>query len=103
MRSLLIAILLLICASCATTKYVDRPVPVETVRTEYVNQLYRDSVFVHDSIERYISGDTVYQFKYKYFYKYLNRTDTVVKIDSVEVPVEVKVTEIKEVNKIRWY
>lgn len=103
MRNLLIAILLFICASCTTTKYVDRPVPVETVRTEYVNQLYRDSVFVHDSIDRYISGDTVYQYKYKYIYKYLNRTDTIVKTDSIEVPVEIKTTEIKEVNKIRWY
>ena len=103
MRSLLIGILLFICASCTTTRYIDRPVPVETVRTEYVNQLYRDSVFVHDSIDRYISGDTVYQYKYKYIYKYLNRTDTIVKTDSIEVPVEVKTVEIKEVNKIRWY
>lgn len=103
MRSLLITILVLFCVSCTTTKYVDRPVPVETVRTEYINQLYRDSVFVHDSIDRYISGDTVYQYKYKYIYKYLNRTDTIVQTDSIEVPVEVKTTEIKEVNKLRWY
>ena len=103
MRSLLIAILIFFCVSCTTTKYVDRPVTVETVRTEYINQLYRDSVFVHDSIDRYISGDTVYQYKYKYIYKYLNRTDTVVKTDSIEVPVEVKTVEIKEVNKLRWY
>ena len=103
MRSLLIAILIFICASCTTTKYIDRPVPVETIRTEYVNQLYRDSVFVHDSIDRYVQGDTVYQYKYKYIYKYLNRTDTVVKTDSIEVPVEVKTVEVKEVNKIRWY
>ena len=103
MRSLLIAILIFICASCTTTKYVDRPVPVETVRTEYVNQLYRDSVFIHDSIDRYVQGDTVYQYKYKYIYKYLNRTDTVVKTDSIEVPVEIKTTEVKEVNKIKGY
>lgn len=103
MRNTLIVLLILICASCTTTKYIDRPVPVETVRTEYVNQLYRDSMFVHDSIDRYIKGDTVYQYKYKYIYKYLNRTDTIVKTDSIEVPVEVKVTEIKEVNKLRWY
>lgn len=103
MRSLLIAILIFFCVSCTTTKYVDRPVPVETVRTEYINQLYRDSVFVHDSIDRYISGDTVYQYKYKYIYKYLNRADTVVQIDSIETPVEVKTVEIKEVNKLRWY
>lgn len=103
MRSLLIAILIFFCVSCTTTKYVDKPITVETVRTEYINQLYRDSVFVHDSIDRYISGDTVYQYKYKYIYKYLNRTDTVVQTDSIEVPVEVKTTEIKEVNKLRWY
>lgn len=103
MRSLLIAILVFICASCTTTKYVDKPVPVETVRTEYINQLYRDSIFIHDSIDRYIKGDTVYQLKYKYIYKYLNRTDTIVKTDSIEVPVEVKTVEVKEVNKIKGY
>lgn len=103
MRGLLIAILIFICASCTTTKYIDKPIPIETVRTEYINQLYRDSVFVHDSIDRYVKGDTVYQYKYKYISKYLNKTDTVIKTDSIQVPVEVKITEIKEVNKIRWY
>lgn len=103
MRSLLIAILIFIVVSCTTTKYVDRPVLVETVRTEYVNQLYRDSIFVHDSIDRFISGDTVHQYKYKYIYKYFNRTDTVVKTDSIEIPVEIKTTEVKEVNRIKGY
>lgn len=103
MRNLLIAILIFIVVSCTTTKYVDRPVLVETVRTEYVNQLYKDSIFVHDSIDRFISGDTVYQYKYKYIYKYFNRTDTVVKTDSIEVPVEIKTTEVKEVNRIKGY
>ena len=103
MRSLLIAILIFIFASCTTTKYIDKPVPVETVRTEYINQLYRDSIFIHDSIDRYIKGDTVYQLKYKYIYKYLNKTDTIIKTDSIEIPVKIKTTEIKEVNKIKWY
>lgn len=103
MRGLLAIILLFICVACSTTKYVDRPVPIETVRTEYVNQLYRDSTYIHDSIDRYISGDTVYLYKYKYMYKYLNRTDTLVQTDTIEVPVKVVTTEIKEVNKIKWY
>lgn len=102
MKYLIIIIILFLC-SCTTTKYIDRPVPVETVRTEYINKLYKDSIFVHDSIDRYISGDTVYQYKYKYMYKYLNRTDTILKTDSIEVPVEVKTTEVREVNKIKWY
>lgn len=103
MRSLLIAILIFICASCTTTKYVDRPVPVETVRTEYVNQLYRDTVIERDSVDRFIKGDTLIVYKYKYRYKYLNKTDTVIRTDSIEIPVEIKTVEIKEVNKIKWY
>ena len=106
--------LLIVLASCKT-KYVDRitevevPVMIETVKTEYINQLYRDSIFVHDSIDRYVSGDTVYLYKEKYIYNYKNRTDTVVRIDSIQVPVEVVKTvntntvEIKEVNRIKWY
>lgn len=103
MRNLLVAILIFICVSCTTTRYVDRPVIVESVRTEYINKIYKDSIFVHDSIDRYISGDTVYLHKYKYIYKYLNRTDTVINTDTVEVPVEIKTTEVKEVNKVKWY
>lgn len=99
MRGLLIALLAFICVSCSTTKYVDRPIPVETIKTEYINQLYRDSVFVHDSTDRYVKGDTVYQYRYKYIYKYLNRTDTILKTDSIEVPVEI----INEVNNLKWY
>lgn len=100
MRNLLLAILIFICVSCTTTKYIDRPVPIETVKTEYVNQLYIDSVFVHDSIDRYISGDTVYLYKYKYIYKYKNRTDTILQTDTIQIPIEIKTTEIKEVNEL---
>lgn len=103
MRSLLIVILVFILAACTSTKYVEVPVPVETVRTEYINQLYKDSVFIHDSIDRYISGDTVYQYKYKYIYKYKNRVDTLVQNDTIQVPVTIRTTETVEVNKIKWY
>lgn len=86
MRVLLIVIMLFICIGCRTiTKevMVEVPVEVEKVKVEYINKLYKDSVFIHDSIDRFVSGDTVYQYKYKYIYKYLNRTDTVHKIDSI--------------------
>lgn len=107
MRVLILVMLLFICVACKTpTKYIEVPVQVETVRTEYINKLYKDSIFVHDSIDRYISGDTVYQLKYKYIYKYMNRTDTVHKTDSIQIPVEIKTTEVKvqEVEKpLKWY
>lgn len=99
--AIIIASIILIISSCTTTKYIDREVPIETVRTEYINQIYKDSVYVHDSIDRYIHGDTVYQYKYKYIYKYLTKNDTIVKTDSIEVPV--KVTEFKEVNRLKFY
>lgn len=111
MRGLLIIMLLFLCMACkTTTKYVEieKPVEIETVRTEYINKLYKDSIFVHDSIDRYISGDTVYQLKYQYIYKYMNRTDTVYKTDSIQVPVEIKSTQIETVTKevekpLHWY
>lgn len=103
MRALLISMLLFLCIACTSTKYVEVPVPVETVRTEYINQLYKDSVFIHDSIDRYISGDTVYQYKYKYIYKYKNRVDTLIQNDTIQVPVTIRTTETVEVNKIKWY
>lgn len=66
---------------------------VEKVRTEYV---YRDRVQVdttirRDSIfiEKYIHGDTVRLVEYRdhliYQYKYLDRTDTLIVRDSVQV------------------
>lgn len=110
MRALLIVILLFIVTACTTTKYIEVekevPVEIEKVRTEYINQYYKDSVFIHDSIDRYIAGDTVFLTKYKYIYKYQNRTDTVCKTDSIEVPVEFKTTEVQvqEVEKpLKWY
>lgn len=98
-----ILVLLFMSISCTTTKYVEVPVEIETIKTEYVNQIYKDSVYIHDSIDRYISGDTVYQYKYKYIYQYLNKTDTIINNVETEVPVEIKTIEIKEVNKLRWY
>jgi hypothetical protein len=103
MKNLLIVIALLLCVSCTTTKYVE--VPIETVRTEYINKLeYKtDSIFIRDSIDRYVKGDTVFIEKYKTTYKYKDRvlTDTIVKNDSIQVPVYIEKT--KEVNKLKGY
>ena len=72
--------------SCRSIQYV----PVETVRTEYKTRdsIRFDSIYQHDSVFYYKNGDTVYQYKYKYQYRYLtiNKTDTVIKTDSIQVP-----------------
>lgn len=77
-------------ASCRSIQYV----PVETVHTEYKTRdsIRFDSIYNQDSIYILVKGDTVYQYRYKYLYKcqYLNRTDTVIKVDSVQVPYPVE-------------
>lgn len=98
MRQLIYIILLTlaICFVSCRTQYV----PVETVRTEYKTRdsIRIDSIYQQNSVYILVKGDTVYQYKYKYLYKYqyLNRTDTVIKTDSVQVPYPVE----KQLN--RW-
>lgn len=93
MKNLLYIILLMlvIClTSCRNIKYV----PVETVKTEYKTRdsIRFDSIYEHDSIFLFVNGDTVYKEKYRYKYRYLtiNKTDTVMLTDSVQIPYPVE-------------
>ena len=106
MKKLLGIVLLLIVlmSSCKTNKVIQEvPVPVETVRTEYITNIEYDSIFVKDSIDRFIKGDSVIIYKEhtKYIYKLL--IDTVISHDTVPTVIEVKTTTEVEVNKLRWY
>ncbi len=85
--------MLLTLATCfvsCRTQYV----PVETVRTEYKTRdsIRFDSIYQRDSIYMLVKGDTIYQYKYKYLYRYLttNRTDTILKTDSIPIPYPVE-------------
>ena len=93
MKRLVYIIILLILAVCFTscrTQYI----PVESVRTEYKTRdsIRFDSIYQRDSVYMIVKGDTVYQYRYKYLYRYLtiNRTDTVIKNDSISVPYPVE-------------
>lgn len=99
MKRLIYIIILLILAICfvsCRTQYI----PVESVRIEYKTRdsTRYDSIYQRDSIYTLIKGDTVYQYRYKYLYRYLttDRTDTILKNDSIRVPYPVE----KELN--RW-
>lgn len=76
--------------SCRNIKYV----PVETVKTEYKTRdsIRFDSIYEHDSIFLFVKGDTVYKEKYRYKYRYqtINKTDTVMLTDSVQIPYPVE-------------
>ena len=95
-RYLLIFLLLLV-TSCKSVEYIK--VPVETVRTEYVDRVLRDSIYVESNTNTITRNDTVFVDKVLYKYKYINKTDTVSRVDTVTVVQEV----IKEVetNKLK--
>lgn len=80
---------------CTTTKYV----PIENVRTEYINKVEKDTVIINNDRLVKEKGDTVYIVNTKYVYKTKNKIDTILIIDTIPIIQEVEV--IKEVNKLK--
>ena len=104
------------CVSCKPQKefvseVIEKPVIVtqehhtESVRVDIV----RDTIHQRDSIYHYIKGDTTIIERWHYYTNNNQqlRVDTLVKVDSVQVPVEVvrerEVTKIQEVNRLKWW
>lgn len=85
----ILALLCLLCG-CRAVQYV----PVETVKHDsiYLHKVTRDSIFKYDSIYVRDKGDTLYVECRKYLYRDKLRVDTVsvVRVDSVSVPVPVE-------------
>ena len=115
MRKLwLFIIITLSLTSCRTVKYIDRnvvdstkiAVPITNTKIEYRDRFLYDSIYVHDSIFTLIKGDTVYISKNKETNHLVNKTNTIVKTDTIKVPVEITKTvtktetSIKEINKL---
>lgn len=85
--------------SCVTTKF--KEVPVETIKKEYITNIKFDSIYIRDSIDRTVNGDTVTIYKeHTKFIKSLSH-DTIVETDSI--PYSVYITKEVEVNHIKWY
>ena len=76
-------------------------VPVESVRTEYKDRIFRDSLFVHDSILVRTVADTVYFEKYKTIYRDKLLRDSVFLTDTIRVPYPVEV--VREVNRLKGW
>ena len=88
LKTLFLLLFLTTIISCTTTKIIE--VPVETIKTEYIEQVKYDSIYSKDSIYIMQKGDTIYNNKVQYLYKYkylrdtINITDTIPKIITVE-------------------
>lgn len=93
--------ILAVTACKTTTKVVE--VPVEVVKKEYIHDTKVDSVYIIDSIDRWQKGDTLYIAKWHTKYKYIFKTDTVLKVDSVPKIVTVTKEIQREVNHIYWW
>ena len=97
----LISISIFLLTSCKSIQYV----PIETVRTEYVdrNLLRIDSIYMRDSIHIKQLNDTIFVDKYQYIYRNIYLADTVqiIKADSIPYPVEV--IKDKIIYKTKWY
>ena len=103
--------------SCRTVKYIDRTVvdsieievPITNTKIEYKDRFLYDSIYVHDSIFTLIKGDTVYISKNKETNRLINKADTIIKTDTIKIPVEITKTvtkteiQVKEVNKLYWW
>ena len=95
-------LLIMIISSCKTaTKVVE--IPVETIKKEYINSIKIDSVYVRDSIDRWQKGDTLYITKWHTKFQYINKVDTILKVDTIPKIVSTTIEKKVEVNHIyKW-
>lgn len=98
-KLLFIAIISIILCGCASTKYVEVPVP--QIKIEYRDRTSIDTLIQNDSIIVKEKGDTVFLEKYKYLYRTKEVKDTVNVTDTITVVKTVEVT--REVNKLHTW
>ena len=101
LSNVLFTFLFLSCISCGTTKFIEVPVEIEKVKTEYKETIKYDSIYIRDSIDRYTKGDTVFIYKEKTKFQYKYKYDTIVVKDSIQYPQYI--TNEIEVNKLKTW
>lgn len=97
LKTLFLLLFLTTIISCkTTTKIVE--VPVETIKTEYIEQVKYDSIYSKDSIYIMQKGDTIYNNKVQYLYKYKYLRDTINITDTI--PKIVTIDRVEYINKL---
>ena len=103
----IILILMSMLTSCShKVRYVTQTVEIPKIQKEYVNRV--DSIYIKDVdsvfVDRYLKSDTQYieTTKIKYRNRYAIHTDTLLKTDSIFVPVRYDNPELlSEINKLK--
>ena len=96
LKTLFLLLFLTTIISCTTTIIVE--VPIETVKTEYIEQVKYDSIYSKDSIYIMQKGDTIYNNKVQYLYKYKYLRDTVNVTDTI--PKIVTIKDVQYINQL---
>ena len=96
LKTLFLLLFLTTIISCTSTKTIE--VPIETIKTEYIEQVKYDSIYSKDSIYIMQKGDTIYNNKVQYLYKYKYLRDTINITDTIPTIVTVKDTQY--INKL---
>lgn len=100
-KILFLLFMTLLLGSCKVKeKIVEVPVPQMKTEIKYIDKVKYDSIYLKDSVYIIQKGDTVYNTKvaYRYKYKYLKDTITINKADTITRLQ--KVTEIKVKNQL---
>lgn len=103
----IILILMSMLTSCShKVRYVTQTVEIPKIQKEYVNRV--DSIYIKDVdsvfVDRYLKSDTQYieTTKIKYRNRYAIHTDTLLKTDSIFVPVRYDNPELlSEIDKLK--
>ena len=103
----IILILMSMLTSCShKVRYVTQTVEIPKIQKEYVNRV--DSIYIKDVdsvfVDRYLKSDTQYieTTKIKYRNRYALHTDTLLKTDSIFVPVRYDNPELlSEIDKLK--
>lgn len=99
--ALQIAMIIFVSAGiCSCTKKIY--VPVESVRTEYIDRMQRDSIYVLDSVRIVERNDTIFNTKYKTTFKYRNVRDSIYLKDTIREPYAVEKI-VKVERELTWY
>lgn len=100
-KILFLLFMTLLLGSCKVKeKIVEVPIPQIKTEIKYIDKVKYDSIYLKDSVYIIQKGDTIYNTKvaYRYKYKYLKDTITINKADTITRLQ--KVTEIKVKNQL---
>ena len=103
MKKILIFIVCMFCIGACKTIEKTVEVPVEVIKKEYIHDVKIDSVVIRDSIDRYLKGDTFFVYKLQTKFKYINNTDTIMRIDTIPKIITTTTIKEKKVNHLYWW